>query len=192
MAGLAFVVAIIGGGTAGPAYATAEPGPVHSEPGAGEVLEVPPSAIALMFDQVVDPASVDVTLRSAAGSEQPLGVRRFDGDAVSYPVIGSDLLSDGVYEVAWTAMGTGGTYWFVVDRHAYEAAPQHPGDDAGRAVVVLRATAEAASSGTDVGFYSYAPSLSPFAMPGWSVVGLAALLTGVGWWFSPVRRRKDG
>jgi copper transport protein len=119
--GVAALVVVLTVGVLGPTQtARAHSFLVATSPAQGERLASPPQVIVLEFSEDVDPSSVVLGLRAAAGRSVETVDPHVAGGGLEVRMPVGDRLGDGIYVAAWEALsavdghGTSGEFAFAV------------------------------------------------------------------------------
>jgi methionine-rich copper-binding protein CopC len=110
-----FVAALAIAGLATPAFAHAFL--QRAEPGAGATLKAPPTRVALVFSEKLEPVFSGIAVSDVAGRNVEAGAAVFSGNAMVAPL---RQLPPGRYRVVWHAVSvdthrTEGAYSFTVN-----------------------------------------------------------------------------
>jgi methionine-rich copper-binding protein CopC len=90
----------------------------HADPGAGAMLQAPPTKVVLIFSEKLEPVFSGVTVTNAGGRSVEAGPPVIGGNSMIAPLL---PLGPGKYRVAWHAVSvdthrTEGGYSFTVKR----------------------------------------------------------------------------
>lgn len=88
----------------------------HAEPGAGATLKTPPSRVALVFSEKLEPAFSGIAVSDSSGRSVEAGVVAIRGNAMVAPL---RTLAPGKYRIVWHVVSadahrTQGAYSFAV------------------------------------------------------------------------------